>query len=268
MPPHIEVAAEKIITLFGFPITNTLLMVWIAIAVLALLSFSVYRKMSLVPSYLQNIFEIVIEKFLGMMEGIFGTRAKAEKYFPVIATIFLLVLISNWMGILPGIGSIGFFPADLPAEVSTQAGDESSAGGEELHGEKRFIPFFRSTASDLNFTLALAIISVVLTNVFGIAAIGIFRHISKFISFKSPIDFFVGILELISEIAKMISFSFRLFGNIFAGEVLLVIMAFLAPFIVPVPFLGLELFVGFVQALVFAMLTMVFISISVNQHHS
>lgn len=257
MPPHIEVAAEKIITLFGFPITNTLLMVWIAIAVLALLSFSVYRKMSLVPSNVQNIFEIVIEKFLGMMEGIFGTRAKAEKYFPVIATIFLLVLVSNWMGILPGVGSIGFFSAE----------GGSAFGGEEHGGIETFIPLFRSTASDLNFTLALAVISVFLTNVFGVAAIGTVKHISKFVSFKSPIDFFVGVLELISEVAKMISFSFRLFGNIFAGEVLLVIMAFLAPFIVPVPFLGLELFVGFVQALVFAMLTMVFISISVSQHH-
>ncbi|MDP2676771.1 MAG: F0F1 ATP synthase subunit A [bacterium] len=251
MSPHIEVAAETIGTIFGFPITNTLIMVWITIVVLAVFSCVIYRGMSIVPGRLQNIFEILIERFLGMMEGVFGTRDKAEKYFPVIATIFLLVLLSNWMGILPGVGSIGL----------------SVIGGEELHGEERFVPLFRSTASDLNFTLALAIISVFLTNIFGIAAIGFFKHVSKFISIKSPIDFFVGVLELISEIAKMISFSFRLFGNIFAGEVLLVIMAFLAPFLVPVPFLGLELFVGFVQALVFAMLTMVFISISVSHQH-
>lgn len=285
MSPHIEVAAETIGTVFGFPITNTLIMVWIAVALLTVLSLLVYRRVSIVPGGLQNAFEIVIERLLGMMEGVFGTREKAEKYFPIIATIFLLVLLSNWMGILPGVGSVGFFSSDLPAEAvssaevaikdeSAQAGGGSlptgqagALGGEELHGEKTFVPLFRSTASDLNFTLALAIIAVVLTNIFGIAAIGFFKHVSKFVSLKSPIDFFVGILELISEIAKMISFSFRLFGNIFAGEVLLVIMAFLAPFLVPVPFLGLELFVGFVQALVFAMLTMVFISISVSQQH-
>lgn len=244
---HIEIAAEKIGSIFGFPITNTLLMIWITVIVLALLAVSVSRRVSLVPSKLQSIFELFIETFLGAMESMFGSREKAEKYFPFIATIFLIVLISNWLGILPGIGTVGLVERD--------------------HEETIFVPFFRSTASDLNFTLALAIVSVFAANIFGIAAIGFGRHISKFISFKGPIDFFVGILELISEIAKMISFSFRLFGNIFAGEVLLVVMAFLAPFIMPVPFLFLEVFVGFVQALVFSMLTMVFINIATAEHH-
>ncbi len=133
-------------------------------------------------------------------------------------------------------------------------------------GKNVFIPFFRSSASDLNFTLALAIVAVVLVHILGVAAIGAGKHISKFFTLKSPLDFFVGILEFISEIAKMISFSFRLFGNVFAGEVLLVITAFLVPYLVPVPFLALEIFVGFIQALVFAMLTTVFISIAVSNH--
>ncbi len=245
--PHIELAAEKLFYIYGFPVTNTLLIGWIVVGILVFISISIYKRVSLVPTFLQNILEIVIEKFVDTMEGLFGSKEKAEKYFPVVATIFLFVLLSNWLGIFPGIGSIGFY--------------------EENHGEMIFVPFFRSAASDLNFTLALAISSVLLVNIFGVAALGIWKHIGKFVSFKGPIDFFVGILELVSEIAKMISFAFRLFGNIFAGEVLLVITAFLTPYFIPVPFLVLEIFVGFIQALVFSMLTMVFISIAVAEHH-
>lgn len=244
---HIEIAAEKLFTLAGFPITNTLLMSWIVVVLLAMLAAISYRKLHLVPSLVQNLLEIVIEGFLGVMEGMFGSRKNAEKYFPVVATIFLFVLISNWLGILPGIGSIGFY---------------------EMRGnEKVFVPMLRSGASDLNFTLALGIAAVVLVNVFGVVAVGFFKHASKFFAVRSPIDFFVGILEFVSEIAKMISFTFRLFGNVFAGEVLLLITAFLAPYIVPVPFLMLEIFVGFIQALVFAMLTMVFIANAVAEQH-
>jgi F-type H+-transporting ATPase subunit a len=136
-----------------------------------------------------------------------------------------------------------------------------------MHGsEKVLVPLLRSAASDLNFTLAIAVVAVIATNVFGILANGIGGHVSKFISFKDPVSFFVGLLELLGEFAKMISFSFRLFGNVFAGEVLLIITAFLVPYVVPVPFLMLELFVGFIQALVFSTLTLVFISIAIEQH--
>lgn len=244
---HIEIAAEKILTLFGMPITNTLLMSWIVFGLLALAALLIYRRINLIPPGLQNVFEFFVESFLGVMEGVFGTREKAEKYFPVVATIFIFILLSNWLGIFPGTGSVGFF--------------EKSE-----HGEAIFIPLLRSGASDLNFTLALAIVAVFLVHIFGVGAIGAVKHAGKFFSIRSPIDFFVGILELVSEVAKVISFSFRLFGNIFAGEVLLLIMAFLVPYAVPVPFLMLEIFVGFVQALVFAMLTMVFISIAIGHH--
>jgi F-type H+-transporting ATPase subunit a len=141
-----------------------------------------------------------------------------------------------------------------------------SFGLEDEH--HHFTPLLRSPASDLNFTLALAILTVVAVNVFGIAAIGAWKHISKFFNFSSPINFFVGILEFISEIARMISFAFRLFGNVFAGEVLLVVIAFLAPFIAPVPFFFLEIFVGFIQAFVFAMLALVFIAIATVEHET
>jgi F-type H+-transporting ATPase subunit a len=128
------------------------------------------------------------------------------------------------------------------------------------------VPLFRSSASDINFTIALAIISVVLIQILGIAAIGLGKYSGRFFTLKSPIASAMGILEIISELAKMISFSFRLFGNIFAGEVLLIIIGFLVPYIAPIPFLMLEIFVGFVQALVFAMLTTVFIGIATTEH--
>ena len=243
---HIEIVAEKVFSVFGFPVTNTLMMGWITVFTLSLLAYISYRKIGIVPGMVQNLFEVVVDKLLDAMSGVFETRIEAEKYFPVVATIFLFVLVSNWLGILPGVGSIGLI--------------------EKIGEHEKLVPFFRSTASDLNFTLALALISVFLTNIFGITALGIRKHTSKFINFKGPIDFFVGILELISEIAKMISFSFRLFGNVFAGEVLLVIIGFLVPFVIPMPFLLLEIFVGFIQALVFAMLTIVFISMAISHH--
>jgi len=244
---NIEIGAEKVFDFFGLPINNALLLSWIVIAVLLLLGFLVYKNFKAIPGMLQNIFEVVIDGLLNAISGMFETRKQAEKYFPVIATIFILVLVSNWLGILPGVGSIGFF---------------------ETHdGHEVLVPLLRSPSSDLNFTLALAVITVLLINILGVAAIGFFKHFGKFISFKSPIDFFVGILELISEIVKMVSFSFRLFGNVFAGEVMLIIAAFFMPYLLPVPILLLEIFVGFIQALVFAMLAAVFISLSVRHHH-
>jgi F-type H+-transporting ATPase subunit a len=167
----------------------------------------------------------------------------------MVATIFIFVILGNWLGILPGVGSIGI--------------------NEVEEGHKVFIPILRSMNADVNMTLALAIISVIATQVFGIAALGVFKYAGKFLvnPFRDPIGAFVGILELISEIAKLVSFSFRLFGNIFAGEILLTVIAFLVPWFAPMPFLVLELFVGFVQALVFALLTLVFMKMAVTSHH-
>lgn len=223
---------------------------WLVVAALIFMSVIFLRRPALIPAGVQNVFEVAVEGVLGLMEGPFGSKQKAEKYFPFIATIFIFILISNWFGIFPFLGSAGIY-------------EESHA----YPGEEVFVPFFRSSASDLNFTLALAIISVFATQLIGISAIGLSKHIGKYFSFRGPIQFFVGILEIVSEIAKMISFSFRLFGNIFAGEVLLIIIGFLVPVFVPLPFLMLEMFVGFIQALVFAMLTLVFMSIAVVEHH-
>lgn len=240
------VAAEKIFEIGGFPVTNTIILTTFVMIGLLCLALFVKARFNIIPRGAQNLFEWVIEQLLDLTEGIFGSRKKAEKYLPFIATIFFFVLFSNWSGLLPGVGSIGVY--------------------EEHDGETVFLPIFRAASSDLNFTLALAIITVLAINIFGIAAIGFWKHAHKFINFKSPIAFFVGILELISEVARMVSFSFRLFGNIFAGEVMLVIAAFFLPYILPVPLLALEIFVGLIQASVFAILAAVFTSMAVVEH--
>lgn len=234
---------EKLIEINGLPISNTLLMSWISMALLIVSAVLLKRNLKPIPGKFQALVEILFEGMENFMTTVTGNKEKTRQFFPLVATLFIFILISNWLGILPGVGSIG------------------------LREHEEFIPLFRSTNSDINMTLALAIISVMATQIFGIATVGFFRYASRFISFKNPIQFFTGILEIVAETAKIISFSFRLFGNIFAGEVLLMVVFFLIPVIVPLPFLILEVFVGFVQALVFAMLTLVFLTVATSQEH-
>ena len=239
-PVHISIIPETIFHIFGLPITNTLITSWAVVIALSLLAFLFAKTFKKIPGLVQSAVEWALEALLKLMETVTGSRREAEKLFPFIATIFIFVLAANWIGILPGVGSIGIF---------------------EIHGEeKEFLPLFRSVNSDLNMTLALAVLAVTVSHILGFAASGIAGHVKTFINFKSPLGFGVGVLELVSEGAKVISFSFRLFGNVFAGEVLLVIISFLIPYVAPVPFLGLELFVGLIQALIFAILTLVFIT--------
>lgn len=240
---EISIAAEQIAHIDGLPITNTLILAWLVMGILVLFAALSTLKLKLVPGGLQGAAEVIVEKAYDFTKGVIGSDKHTEKIFPFITTFFIFILLSNWLGLFPGVGTIGM----------------------EGNGEHHFLPFLRAPASDLNTTLAFAVISVIITNIFGIAAIGFFKHFGKFISFKSPIGFFVGILELIAEIAKILSFSFRLFGNIFAGEVLLVVVGSLVPYIAPLPFLGLEIFVGFIQALVFSMLTLVFIKVAITE---
>ncbi|HEY4496289.1 MAG TPA: F0F1 ATP synthase subunit A [Candidatus Paceibacterota bacterium] len=236
----ISIKAEIITNIDGFPITNTLLASWLAMLLLIALAFIFSKTLKEIPGKFQNAVEMIVEAVLDFISTIAGSREIAIRFFPVIATIFLFVLTANWMGILPGFGSIGLFQA---------------------HGnETEFIPLLRSANADLAMTLALALIVVVMSQIVGIISIGAKHHFGKFISFKSPVAFFVGALETVSEFAKILSFSFRLFGNVFAGEVLLIIIAFLVPYIIPAPFLALELFVGLIQALIFAVLAMIFLS--------
>ena len=239
---EISIKAEQLFSLFGFPITNSLTIAILTSLIFITMGTLFRRHLALVPGKVQNFVEWGFEEMLLLCNSVLRDEHKTEKYFPLVATIFFFVLVSNWLGLLPGVGSVGLY---LP------------------HGEGHvFTPLFRAPAADLNFTLAIALVSVIGVNIFGVIAIGFFKHFQKFVNFSSPLNFYVGILEFISEIAKIISFSFRLFGNVFAGEVLLIIMAFLLPFVIPLPFLFLELFVGFIQAFVFAMLTLVFVAIA------
>lgn len=216
------------------------------------------KGVKLVPTGFQNFIEVIVGGLFDFFNTITQDEKQTRRFFPIVATIFIFVITSNWMGILPGVGSIGFYERE----------HEAAEVGIEIEGNEIFVPYFRSGYADVNMTLALAIISVIATQIFGIISLGFFHYAGKFLvnPLRDPIGFFVGLLELISELAKMISFSFRLFGNIFAGEVLLVVIGFLAPFIAPIPFYGLELFVGFVQALVFALLTLVFMKMAVTSH--
>jgi F-type H+-transporting ATPase subunit a len=249
---HVSITPEIIANLLGMPISNTLITALMATVILVAIAYFSTKKMKETPRGIQNVFEAVIEALFKMADGVTGDRKQTYQFFPIVATIFIFIITSNWLGLLPGFGSLGFY--------------ETVEEGMLEGGHAVFIPLLRSTNSDLNTTLALAIVSVLAIQIFGIMALGVFKYGKKFINFSSPIKFFVGALELISEVAKMISFSFRLFGNVFAGEVLLVVIMTLAPFIAPLPFFGLELFVGFVQALVFAMLTLVFLKVAVTAH--
>jgi F-type H+-transporting ATPase subunit a len=242
-------ASETIGHIGSFEIRNTLLMSWLAMLVILIIAlrtrFTGYRE---VPGRFQALMETIVEGLYDFFDSIVQDRNQTKKFFPLVATILLFLVTANWMGILPGVGSITI---------------------EGVHeGHVMALPLFRSMNADVNMTLAVAIISVISTQLFGVVTLGVLPYAGKFFvaPWKDPIGSFVGILELVAECAKIISFTFRLFGNIFAGEVLLVVISFLLPYMAPIPFLGLEIFVGFIQALVFAMLTLVFLKMAVTAH--
>ena len=385
--PEIIVPAE-IITKAGFlNISNTMISAWAAMIILVVATFLATRAMKLIPAGAQNFFESAIEFLLGQMEDIAGSK-NARRFFPVIATFFIFILLSNWMGLLPffnaigktedighhlfheieehhaehkpfdeeighasgwlvddtGIGLVrpnaddahfslgatadspvspeqaldkyvvflaqtftdfdpedhgavddghgGFevTPAMLEAAVaalnadpdapklleddghghgvpSAALGEGLVVGGIDFPGQKLalIIPLFRSVYSDVNNTLALALISFVMVEFWGLRTLGL-GYLKKFFNFSGVIPAFVGILELLSEFIRIISFAFRLFGNIFAGEVLILMLTFLLPFLIVDIIYGLELFVGFIQAAVFALLTLVFAVMAVEHH--
>ena len=276
--PAVEIAAEPAFHLFGFTITNTMLAAWIAMIILIVVAYFATRRMELIPTGLQNLMEFVVEAMYGLVEGMAGAKW-GRRFFPIVMTIFLWLIVCNWTGVLPFYGSVGYLieahegKAGYVVQPLTE-GISILTGVKAEHGEHGYMiaPFLRSAATDLNVPLALALISVFLTQVFGVRSLGI-KYFGKFISlnfkkgiFNGFIGLIVGLLETVSEIAKIISFTFRLFGNIFAGEVLLGVLAFLIPYLISIPFYGLELFVGFIQALVFSALTLVFFTLAVKGH--
>lgn len=301
--PEISIPAEVVFHLFGFPITNTLLATWLTMLILILGAWAITRKMKPVPGRWQSFLEMIVEAPYNLVEGAVE-RKWARRFFPIVMTIFIFLLVSNWLGLTPLYGGWGVLhPSEgehgQPVEwlneertvglwVTSPAGE----GGTEAHAAEggelyTLAPMFRSAATDMNTTIALALVSVVLTQYFGFRARGVgyfgkFLAVNRLLStfsrraegcgarignfFMGGIDLFVGMIETISEFGKIISFSFRLFGNIFAGEVLLGVVGFLIPYLVSLPFYGLELFVGFVQALVFMMLTVAFFVTAMSGH--
>ena len=246
---EISLAPEIIFNLGNFPVTNSFL-VTILIGLLIIIgSLIIQKKVNIIPKGFQNVIESILEALLNLTDSITQDRGLTKKFFPIVATIFIFVILSNWIEIIPGLGTIGV--------------------NQVHHGEEVLVPFIRSNSADLNVTLAIALISVGAAQFMGVSALGFRGYAGKFLvsPFKKPyfVGTFVGVLEIVSEIAKVVSFSFRLFGNIFAGEVLLTVMLMLVPFFVPLPFLFLEIFVGFVQALVFSILTLVFFKMAVAE---
>ncbi|MFA6550582.1 MAG: F0F1 ATP synthase subunit A [Candidatus Gracilibacteria bacterium] len=245
-PPTL--GSETIFHIGSFQIRNTLITSWIVILLIGIGAYLYYRKSKkLVPAGWQNFVEMLVEGILNFFETITGDRDLAKKFMPICGTIFLYIFISNLFGLFPGFGTIGIY---------------------EMHeGHEILVPFLRSVNADVNMTAGIALISVVMTQVYGLTTLKL-GYLKKFFvnPFKDPVGTFVGILELVSEFAKIVSFTFRLFGNIFAGEVLLAVIAFLVPFIAPLPFYGLEMFVAFVQALVFSLLTLVFFTMATVSH--
>ena len=251
--------AEPIFNIGSFPVTNSLLNSWVVILIIIIFALFLKAKIKPIPRGLQNMLEAMIESLLDTFDSVTGSREKTLKFFPLVFSFFIFILLNNWLGLLPGVGSVG--------QVISE------------HGEKVFVPLFRSATADLNTTLALASIGVVISHIFGIIFIGAWNYLNKFINLKAileipktvlknptvlivnPIKLFVGFLEIIGEIAKVASLSFRLFGNIFAGEVLLASMAAILAFGLPIPFMFLEVLVGLIQALIFAMLVLTYLTV-------
>ena len=322
--PHIEIKAEPLWTIGFFEITNTLFTTWIVVAVILVVALFSTRKMAFIPSGLQNVMEAVVEALYTLVENTVGNK-HAPRFFPVIATLFLFIIVGNWMALLPVFNTIGkvepvgveeehfreevlvfedvgvfaIMPNSKEIEIHFDAAvcDSVSEGhdrdicleeGRALAiAEARehegiddsseigvLAPYFRSINTDLMTPLALAIVAAIFVEWWGISSLGFFAYGKRFFpfgrlftgGFMGAIDFFVGILEFIAEIARLISFSFRLFGNMLAGEILLLVMTFLIPLLLALPFYGLELFVGAIQAFVFAMLTLVFGALAVTSH--
>jgi len=239
---HHIVLAPETLTHFGpLPITNTLITSWMVMAIIIGLSILATKNMKRIPSAMQNFFELVIEGMHNLTKDL--AHEKAKYFFPFIMTFFLFIVVANWFGLIPGVMTI-----------TTQVDGHT-------------VPLIRPMNTDLNMTLGLAIISIAATHYYAVKFLGIGGYLKKWFSLN-PIMLFVGVLELVSEFTKTISLSFRLFGNMFAGEVVLTTISGLFAFIAPLPFYLLEVLVGVVQAAVFMMLTLVFMVVLSEKHES
>jgi F-type H+-transporting ATPase subunit a len=299
--PHLP--APVLFHIFGLPITNTILAGWITVVFLCLVSWLITRRMKLVPGRLQAAFEFVVGWVYDLCRNTAGEE-NGRKFFPVVATIFLFVAFNAWLSLVPGYGSIeGIKNESIPenaiietiyaqdgqfirkvARIDDKEYEIVTVGGKEMMETK--YELIRGSNTDINTPLAMALISFVFVAYFGLRLLGLkwlgqyvnfgplFRAIGGIFKgkfdfmaiFSGVVDAFVGGLELLSRFITIISFTFRLFGNMTAGEILLLVSAFLIPWVLAVPFYGLELLIGFVQGLIFAGLTLVFVTMAVTPH--
>ncbi|MCH8864506.1 MAG: F0F1 ATP synthase subunit A [Chloroflexi bacterium] len=262
--PTPKLPAEVLFHVSGFPVTNSIIGAWITMIFLVGFSFVITRRMKLVPGRLQSAFELLLGSLFDFCQRVAGEE-NGRRFFPLVATIFLFVAFNAWLSLIPGFGSI----------------EMTNAEGHNVH-------LLRGANTDINMPLALALVSFVFVEYFGLKSLG-FGYVKKFFNagqvfhglahigrgrlrtglvalFNGFINIFVGFLEGLSELIRIVSFTFRLFGNMTAGEILLLIAAFLIPWVFALPFYGLELLVGFVQALIFAGLTLVFLTLAVAHH--
>lgn len=259
LPPLV---AEPIFNIGAFPVTNAYINSSIAVVFFIIVGLLLRKRTAMVPKGLQNFAEAALEFVLGYVDGVTHDRKLSMKFLPIVGGLFFFILFSNWIGLFPGTGSIGRW---LMHE-----------------GHLTLIPILRPANTDLNMTLAMSTFAVISSHILGVATIGFFRYANKFIKIGDLIhgfrkgganimvgfiEFGVGFIEIFSEVAKMISLSLRLFGNVFAGEVLLTVLASLVAYFVPLPFMLLEILVGLVQATVFAMLTLVYLTMATAPIH-
>ena len=261
---EITIYAEPVFHLGNFTITNSLITSWLAVLVIITFCVILRRKINKIPGTIQHVFEIVLDGALSLCDQVTNSRKISLKILPFVLSVFIFILVNNWVGLLPIVGSIGFYANEA--------------------GHSVFIPLFRAATADVNTTLALSLLMIVGSNIFGIVSIGLWKTFNKYVNIKAlvsivtkvrkdpsvlvvaPINIFVGLLELIGEMAKIASLSFRLFGNVFAGEVLLASMSAIFLYVLPGPFLFLEIFVGLIQALIFSLLATVYFTIAAQDH--
>lgn len=238
----ISLAPDTLWTAFGIPITNTLIMSMVVFLFLVVFTMVMNRSMAMVPGRKQVTLEILFTGAIDYMTDVLESEKLARKLFPLIITIFLFIFTANMIAFIPGVGSLG---------VYNESGE--------------FTGLLRSMNTDANVTFALATISFLVIEILGITTIGFLKYSGKFVNLSSVLGFFTGVIELFSEIARLISFSFRLFGNIFAGWVLLLVIKHFVPLVLPVPMLAFEVFIGFIQAAIFALLTLFFIKVAITE---
>ena len=238
---HVALAAQRLGEFIGIPITNTLVTTWLVVGALVLSAFLFRNKIALIPSRIQALLEMLFEFVYDYVTETLGSRVMARKFFPLLMTIFIFVLALNWFEFLPGVESIKY------------------------HGE----PLFRGVNTDLTTPLVLAFISFFVIEITGVVTIGIYKYGSKFIvnPLKNPIGFAIGLIELIGEFVRLISLSFRLFGNILAGSVIIAVATYFAPYGAPGILSLFEVFIGFLQAAVFSLLTLFFIKLAIEEPH-